>query len=479
MNATALSLRSSTPVVKKFPIYPVVGLVSTLFSTVVAVYLIPEDPNPQGALVFSALVMSAGLLVAPALASFESPWAALRAEHFVVLSPIYWLLLDLIQGAYPMDRVTIVDIEWAFWSICFFACGVWLATWIRAWRLPRLILRSTSHVTTPKTLFKLILVFFTLGFLRFAIPSGFNPATMIIGLTGGRWQAPWARGQLGGWDSFLDHMSYFGYLLPTLTVTLAHKRGWLNRMAGVSVLLTLIMIAFLAQGGGRRIVGVIIGAALICWVLQHRKIRARDAFLSVLGVVALLAVMQFMLEFRNVGVQSLASDDWELENEYLHVDDNFLRLSQIIDIVPAQHPYIYEKQIVFILIRPVPRVLWPGKPVDAGFDLPVILEQEGASLSSSAIGEFYLSFGIFGVLFGGFVYGKLGQMISGLLSSQQPSSALVYSLGTMTLIAGMRSMQDLVLMSYSILGWVVVSSIFFRLRAARGRSVFSFANQRP
>ncbi len=476
MSSSPIPLNKS--LMRRFPIHPVLGLISVLFSTAAAVALIPEDSSAQGALMLPALVMSAGLVVAPGLAAFESSWAALRAEHFLVLSPIYWLLLDLIQGAYPMSRVTTNDIEWAFWSICIFVCGVWLATWVRAWRLPRIIVRSTSYITPSKTVFKLILVFFTLGFLRFAIPSGFNPVTMFDGLTSGRWAAPWARGQLGGWDSFLDHMSYFGYLLPTLTVTLAHKRGWLDKLVALSVCMSLIMTAFLAQGGGRRIVGVILGSALICWALQHKKIRVREAIGSIAGVAVLLFFMQFMLEFRNTGIQSVTASGWQMETDYLHVDDNFLRLSQIINLVPSEHSYIYEKQIFFILIRPIPRVLWPGKPVDAGFDLPMIIEQEGASLSSSAIGEFYLSAGIFAVFVGGLIYGKLAQMISTLLLSQQPSSALVYSLGTMTLIAGMRSMQDLVLMSYSILGWVVVSSIFFRLRAARGKNVFSLASQR-
>ncbi len=33
---------------------------------------------------------------------------------------------------------------------------------------------------------------------------------------------------LGGWDAFLDHFAYFGYLLPTLAVVLAREVGWLN-----------------------------------------------------------------------------------------------------------------------------------------------------------------------------------------------------------------------------------------------------------
>lgn len=459
-----LTSSNDSPPKAKFPIYPVVGIVSALLFTLAAVYLIPEDPGPEGALRLSAIVMSAGLIVAPLLAMIKNLRALLRSEHLVVLSPIYWLLLDPIQSAYPMHGVSSDAIKWTFWAICLFVCGVWLATWMRPWRLPSLIARSASYVTPPRTLFKLILVFFFLGMLRFAIPCNFNPITMVEALSAPRWLAPWARGQLGGWDSFLDHMSYFGYLLPTLTVMLVQKRKWLSAIVVVSIALSLIMTAFLAQGGGRRIIGVVIGSALICWVIQHRVIRFRVAVGLIVGVVSLLAIMQLMLEVRTTGVDTAISDSsWKLESEYLHIDDNFLRMSQVVDIVPDQHQYIYEKQIIFILIRPIPRVLWPGKPIDAGFDLPGKLEMQGLSLSFSAIGEFYLSAGMIAVLLGGFFYGKLARMISVLLVHQQGSSALVYSIGAMTLIAGMRSMQDLILMSYSILGWAVVSFIFFRI----------------
>ena len=60
----------------------------------------------------------------------------------------------------------------------------------------------------------------------------------------------------------------------------------------------------------------------------------------------------------------------ESEYDYLHVDDNFLRLAQVIQLVPAQHDYVYLQQLIFTAVRPVPRVFWPGKPIDPGFDLP-------------------------------------------------------------------------------------------------------------
>jgi oligosaccharide repeat unit polymerase len=452
-----------------YPVYPAVGLLASIFCTLCAINLIPENPQPAGALFVPALVMVLGLLAAPALACARSPRAILRAENLLVLTPVYWLLLDLLQGAYPMEDVTPPGIEGAFIAVGLFSCGVWLAVMTRPLRLPPVVARSAAYTVEPKIIFLLIFVFFALAMVRFAYPAGFNPVTMVTALTEARWSAPWSRGQLGGWDAFLDHMSYFGYLLPVLTVLLAHHSKSVNSRVVVSFILSLVMTAFLAQGGARRIVGVIWGAAIICWVLQQERINFKKIVAAAAGVAVLLVAMQLILEYRNTGLQALTEEEKHLQYDYLHVDDNFLRLGQIIDIVPERHPYTYEKQIVYYAVRPIPRVLWPGKPVDPGFDLPSTLGKEGVSLSSSAIGEFYLAFGWLAVLLGGWVYGKLANSVSVLLVHMQGSSAvLVYSLAVMVLVAAMRSMVELVLMSYTILAWVVVTRI---LLIRRGRTL--------
>jgi len=469
VSSSSFKLSLSQEQVRNFPIRPIIGLIATISGTLLAVLLIPENPYPEGALILAALAMTCGLIAAPLLAAFRKPRSIVRAECLLAIAPVYWLLMDLLQGAYPLEGVSEDGIKGAFWMIGLFVCGVWGAAITHPWRPPAIVARAASYSIEPKTLFRLILIFFLMGIMRFAYPADFNPIVMLNGLTGNRWSAPWSRGQLGGWDAFLDHMSYFGYLLPTLTVLLAQKTKWLDRRVLVSAGLSLLITAFLAQGGGRRIIGVVIGSAIICWVLQQKKINVRKLVVVLLSTAMLLLTMQLMLEYRNEGWgAALRDEERQLQYQYLHVDDNFLRLSQIIDLVPNQHPYIYEKQIVFALVRPIPRVLWEGKPTNPRFDLALTLDMDGVSLSSSVIGEFYLSSGWLGVLLGGLFYGKVAQMFSVLLSHEQErSSALVYSLAAMSLFAGMRSMLDLILMSYALLAWILVSRLILGKPFAR------------
>lgn len=444
--------------------YPVLGLFCTIIGAIVAITLVPSNPLPAGALYYSGLAMAVGLAIAPIIASLRQPKTILRAEHIVVLSPIYWILLDLLQGVYPLEMVSVKGVEGAFIAIALFIGGVWVATMLPPWQLPKIVIKSASYTLSANTFFKLVIIFFCLGIFNFAYASNFNPFTMFQYVGVGRWYAPWSRGQFGTWSAFVEHLAYFGYLLPTFTVLLATRSKWFKAQVFVAILLSLLMTAFLAQGGGRRIVGVVFGAALVTWVLEQKHFKFRQAIVFASATACLLVIMQLMLEYRNVGYQTFFTNDRKpLQYQDLHVDDNFLRLSQIIDIVPNFHPFVHEKQIVYIMTLPIPRVLWPSKPTGPGFDLPAILGKVGVSLASSIIGEWYLVAGWLTVLVGGFLHGRFAQSASLLLmyNTKASSSVIVYSLSVMTLFAGMRSMQNLLFISYTILAWIGLSSLIF------------------
>jgi hypothetical protein len=218
--------------------------------------------------------------------------------------------------------------------------------------------------------------------------------------------------------------------------------------------------------------------ALILWVLDQQRLRVKHLLLTVLAVVALLVTLQVMLEYRNVGLGVLigkgeiSSGRFEkrelLEEQHLRVDDNFYRLCQIIQLIPESYPFVYHKYFVYVVVRPVPRVFWPGKPVDPGFDLPTALGVEGVSYSYSVIGELYMSLGLIGVAFGGWFYGRIAAMARDLLARGTTQGALViYSIVVMALFSGMRSILELILVSYVVLAWVGLSHLFMRLRRVR------------
>jgi len=456
------------------------ALLSTSIATTLAVLLIPDDPSAEGALFYPALVMSAGLATAPLFTALRYPKAILRGECLLSLAPIYWLMLDLLQGVYGMEDVKADQVRQAFLAIGLFIAMVWLGALRRSWKIPNVLISSASQEFSINTYFALAVACFGLGMLNFAIPCNFNIFEMIHYLGQERWAAPWGRGQLGGWDAFLDHLQYFGYLVPVLTVVVGRRTGVRNARTIICIVMSVIVALFLAQSGSRRVIGVVAGMALILWVLDQHRLRVKHLVLTAVAVLALLLTLQVMLEYRNVGLSVLVgkgeipSGRFEkigiLEEQHLRVDDNFYRLCQIIQLIPDSYPFVYHKYFVYVIVRPVPRVFWPGKPVDAGFDLPTALGVEGVSFSYSVIGELYMSLGFIGIALGGWFYGRVASTASGLLARCNTQGALViYSIVVMALFSGMRSILELILVSYVVLAWVGLSHLFIRLRYAKSR----------
>src|SRR5215213_247398 len=266
----------------------VLAIISTSMATTLAMALVPENPAREGALFYPALVMSFGLAVAPLAAAVRYPKTILRGESLLALAPIYWLLLDLLQGVYSMDSVTPEEIRQAFFAIGLFVVMVWVGAIRRPWRVPAVFIRSVTQEFSVNTYFALALACFFLGMLNFAIPCDFNVFEMLHYLGQERWAAPWGRGQLGGWDAFLDHLQYFGYLLPILTVVISRRAGLRNARTVVCVCMSVVMTLFLAQSGSRRVIGVVAGMALILWILDQQQLRIKHALATVLAVIAVL-----------------------------------------------------------------------------------------------------------------------------------------------------------------------------------------------
>ena len=103
------------------------GLASVAVGTIVAVALVPDDYTPAGALFWPGAAMAASFVAPVALRLRRDLTVTLRVENLLLLGLIYWLLLDLLQSAYPIEIARLEDVRTAFWSIGIFAFALWLA----------------------------------------------------------------------------------------------------------------------------------------------------------------------------------------------------------------------------------------------------------------------------------------------------------------------------------------------------------------
>jgi len=449
---------------------PVVS--SIVLGLVLCVTSIPEDFQQAGALFWPALSLSAGLLLGPILRiRLGDPRTVLQGENFVVLALIYWIMLDLLQVSYPLNLVDVADVAFAFTSVAVMAIGLWIGLAMPRWRLPKPVVDAVMVELRSQQIFTAILICFGLSIFYYVYKSDFSLDVLVQGLQATRWQTPWGRGQLGDSDAFIEHLTYFGFVLPSLTVLLVRTspRGWVNWRVILSIFLSAIFVAFIVQSGARRTVGVIIGAALLTWLGLQPRIKLKNVIITISVAGCILFALQNILYMRRFGLESVLEDKIAESEKlsYVHVDDNFLRLSQIIHLMPEQVDYVGFRQILFVLIRPIPRALWPDKPIDPGFKLPSMIgwRDNETSLSSSIVGELYATWGLLAVFLGGVFYGKLVSMWNGILYGPNTlNGRAFYGLGIMVLFAGIRSMQDLVIMTYGVLGWMLISIVLGKLR---------------
>jgi hypothetical protein len=251
-------------------------------------------------------------------------------------------------------------------------------------------------------------------------------------------------------------------ILPAIAVILGLKTSLLDPRTIFAWLLALIFSSFEFQGGNRRYLGVMFGSAIVVWLISSKKPRILHAFCLGLFAASMLYLMEVILAYRDAGVMTFVdAEKRESLTQFgtIRVDDNFLRLAQTIYYVPEKQPYTGFEQIYHAIIRPIPRALWSGKPTELSFRLYEIINI-GASLSSSIVGELYLSGGFVVVLIGGALFGWLGAAGSTFLSYARTSAgSLLYGSSLMALFAGCRSMLDLVLMYYIVLAELVIIGI--------------------
>ncbi|MEM7128346.1 MAG: O-antigen polysaccharide polymerase Wzy [Chloroflexota bacterium] len=86
-------------------------------------------------------------------------------------------------------------------------------------------------------------------------------------------------------------------------------------------------------------------------------------------------------------------------------------LARVVDSVPTQIDFLYGKTFYWTLLLPIPRAVWPEKPVTTiGIYLKRQLEYADAragGVPASWLGELYLNGGLFGVIIGQLAFGYL------------------------------------------------------------------------
>lgn len=438
---------------------PFMALAGVAAGTSLAIALIPQDLFPPDALQLSSLCLAAGLLLAPIVATLQRPMSIVRPENLMLIGVVYWLLLEPLQGqssVQTLDRRVVVE---TFWLIGLFAVSLTIASAILRVHVSRNLLRQTAVSLRPEVMLLALAGCFAIGMTKYWLACGLRPACYTDAFFVGRFASAWSgHGKLGGAHSFIQHTVYFGYLLPALAVMLHRVSKRTDAKCLLGFALAAIFVLFLARDGGRRTVGMIIGSAGILWLLVSPRSGRFKALVAASGVIALVIAMQLVLSFRSSGLAGAfqaSAVEKALSGRAIQIDKNFRNLAWTVSLVPDAYDYVGTQQLVYVLVRPIPRYFWPGKPIDGGFTLESTVGGTRGSYTESVIGDLYIMYGAVSVVVGGLVFGFLGSIVAGLLQrAVQPSQHLIFAFGCLWLFVGLRSMHELVLGLYPILIWV-------------------------
>lgn len=285
-----------------------------------------------------------------------------------------------------------------------------------------------------------------LGFLFMLMSVDFNPIALIEGMLRPRFAVPWVRGRLGGWNTFLTELALLRYVIPPLAGVAWNRRqaypAWQKLvMAGIFALTMFHGFA----GGTRNVFIAYIATFVMGYLLTLPKTTFRNTIIPIL-IATVIAVYgsYHMLEFRNMGLRRYVEErvyESGSGRDTLAVDYNLSSMGPVIDAFPARHPYLGMEIVTWSLVKPIPRVLFPGKPEGLSVSIEEIVGAEGWTVAATYLGESYMMAGWTGVIGVSLFFGALAAWWNRMAMKQQSDYALVvYALGFFAAGITMRSM---------------------------------------
>lgn len=450
MNETA---GHQTSIYRANPAWSLLGIV---VGTIVATVVVPEFGLAEmGSLRVSGIALSLGLLAGVAAAGLRDPAALFRAEHLLMFGLVYWVVLDAIQGGYELEGVSREALVSSMLGIGIFAASLWVGSCLTWLFIP---LRPASRLPInelgPRFLFWAAIVSFILGGMRVWVGCQLSPSCIAdsfdVSRAGGASWMP--RGGVGNWDTVLQNLRYFGYLTLPFAVALYRLRQRLGWGLLLVICLGLVNFIFSVSGGNRRSGGTIVGATMLTWILLHPRINFKHLLILSGVTAALLLFLQAVVLWRHTGFERSFEQGKPLfskERPGIIVDRNLFWMGQVMTVVPDRHPHTGTTGIVAIISAPVPRSIFPSKPIGRGINLTSLIGYRSSATFSwtcSAVGDLYLIGGFFAIIVGGLIYGLLANLCSRLLLwPSRFTGRLLFAVSVMALFVGLRVLSEVVL----------------------------------
>jgi hypothetical protein len=165
--------------------------------------------------------------------------------------------------------------------------------------------------------------------------------------------------------------------------------------------------------------------------------------------------------------KKLRLKDFIVESALTRLDQSRIPLA----IFEKTEHYLYGKTFSSFFVMLIPRIIWPDKPVinfdgiklahDLNFSAP---NDNKTSVYPTIVGEWYMNFGIWGLVLGMFILGILYRFLFNYLivkSNHSSSGVMIYSLFWLNLIRGMEFLMIMLCLNLIKLLIIMLIIIYF------------------
>jgi len=422
------------------------------------------DPNALPSEIARAAAIPLGIAFLVSL-GFDSTrgWGNLFRTDLVCLSGLYFF--TLFEFLFPQDRFnerltsdqTVAAIEVILIGFVGLVVG-------RHFSLLKPVPKKWLDFSgiSDRALFRLFLIATFFGYFYMLWSVNFNILEAMNEMLDPRFTQPWLRGRYGGVTSLFTELSLFRYAIPPITGILWNRRQ--NIKTWQLILIILVFIFTLYEGftsGTRKIFLSYLAGFLGGYFLTLKEIRLWKIALPVgLTSYIVLFATRHMRGFGNIGLRNyIEFGTYEIvqAEETLFVDYNLWSIGKIVDSMPSQYDFLGWELIWVFATKPIPRILWPGKPEELSVSIEQIVGAQGWTVASTYIGEAYMLGGVVAVIVVSFILGATSNWWTRITTQQ--SSGYAVAVGALGFFAAALTMRSLAFFTTNILP--IVALIFF------------------
>jgi oligosaccharide repeat unit polymerase len=298
----------------------------------------------------------------------------------------------------------------------------------------------------PSDLFLFFVLATVIGYFHILLAVNFDLLEALRQMALPRFAHSWGRGKYGDVYALIYELGLLINLIPPIAgLIYARAREFTFAQKAVVSIIFVLTFYYGFSSGTRSVLATYVITFVGAYFLAKPQIKLTQIFLVGVPIAAVLLLLTtYMLAFRNVGLANFSFA--EHQSESLFIDRNIVNISSLTQVFPDSFEFLGVEIPFNALIRPIPRVLWPGKPEGLSVGIEAALGAGGGmTLSCTFVGEAYMAGGFLGILFFALLFGAAAEMWNRVGRNLSSSFAQVlYASGFLCAAIAMRSMLSMV-----------------------------------